>query len=455
MLARTDLHGYQRRSIDLIKSKSASSIWLGVGCGKSITALTAIEELMDECYVYGTLVVATKRICEAVWKQEAKSWYHTEHLTFSSIIGSPKARMNALFKRSDIYLINYENLPWLVDKLKQHWLSKGKHLPFNMVVFDEISKMSNSKSIRTKQFCKILPYTTIRVGLTGTPATNGLVKLHGQYLVLDAGERLGVRKSEFESKYFESDYMGYKLTPRPGAEEHMRAKIQDMTYTVAAKDYLELPAMTIQDVVVPWNAKARKQYDEMETEFYTKLDDGDIEAFNQAAKSMKLLQMANGFVYTDELQTTSHIHNEKLDALEELVEELNGLPLLVCYSFKADAVRIKERFPNSVNVKDDSADVIVDKWNKGEIEMLIGHPASMGHGLNLQHGGHHLAWMGLTWDLEYYEQAIGRLNRQGQKMPVFVHRIIMDDSIDQVVIEALGNKGNVQEALKNAVKHHQ
>jgi len=455
MLHKDQLHQYQLRMVEHITSRPASALWSSVGTGKTITTLTAIEELMDTCEVYGTLVVATKRIVQAVWKQEAASWYHTEGFTFSTILGSPKQRVAALFKRADIYLINYENLPWLIDKLKQHWLHKGKHLPFNLVVFDEISKMSNSKSIRTKAFCKILPYTTMRVGLTGTPATNGLVKLHGQYLVLDGGTRLGVRRADFELKYFEADYMGYKLTPRPGADEAIRHTIQDMTYTVEAKDYLELPACTVQDVLIPWSDKSRKQYDDLETEFYMEMDEGSIEVFNQAAKTMKMLQACNGFVYTDEFRNVASIHSDKLDALDELVEGLNGAPLLVCYSFKADAAAIKERFPNAVNVTDGDASDIVEKWNAGEIGMLIGHPASMGHGLNLQKGGHHLAWYGLTWDLEYYEQAVGRLDRQGQTKPVFVHRLLMEDCIEQVVSEALGNKGNTQEAIKNAVKKHQ
>lgn len=455
MRPRSMLHTYQREAVVKIKTNLSSALWMEVGTGKTITTLTAIEELMDECHVYGTLVISTKRIVEAVWRQEAKEWEHTTDFSFSLISGTPAQRLRQLFRRADIYLINYENIPWLIDALIQFWLSRGKHLPFNMIVLDEVSKMANATSQRVKAFCKIYPYVARKVGLTGTPATNGLVKLHGQYLVLDGGVRLGRSKTKFISKYFETDYMGYSLSLREGAKEAIRAEIQDMTYIAAASDHLDLPALTVVDINIQWEKQGRDIYDEMETEFFIQLSDGSVEAFNQTSKSTKLLQICSGFVYTEEPRQTLHVHNQKLDALAELIEELDGTPLLVCNGFIADADRIKARFPTAVSIKDDSADVIVARWNRGEIPILVGHPASMGHGLNLQHGGNHLAWFSLTWDLEYYEQAIGRLMRQGQTKPVFVHRLLMDNSMDNVVIEALSAKGNTQAAIKNAIKHYQ
>jgi len=455
MLAKSALHDYQQEAISKVKENVASAMWMEVGTGKTITTLTAIEELMDECQVYGTLVISTKRIVESVWRQEAASWDHTTNFSFSLISGTPAQRMRRLFKRADIYLVNYENIPWLIDALIQFWLSRGKHLPFNMVVFDEVSKMANATSKRTSAFCKIYPYVARKVGLTGTPATNGLIKLHGQYLVLDGGLRLGSSKTKFTAKYFETDYMGYTMSLREGGKEAIREAIQDITYIASADDHLDLPALTTVDIKIDWDKKSRNSYNEMESEFFIQLENGSVEAFNQTSKSTKLLQICSGFIYTEEPRATLHVHNHKLDALAELIEELDGTPLLVCHGFVADAERIKARFPQAVNIKDAGADVIVKRWNNGEIPILIGHPASLGFGLNLQYGGNHLAWFGLTWNLEFYEQAIGRLMRQGQTKPVFVHRLLMNNSMEQVVIEALASKGDTQTAIKNAIKSYQ
>ena len=376
MLIKSQLHGYQTRAVQHIMDNNFAALWLEVGLGKTICSLTAIEDLKDQCQVYGTLVIAPLRICQSVWRQEAKNWAHTQGLSFSLVHGTPKQRMQALFSRADVYLINYESLMWLSDQLIRFWLSRGKHLPFNMVVFDEVSKMSNSTSKRTKAFCKILPHTMRRIGLTGTPATNGLPKLHGQYLVLDAGQRLGIYKTHFEAKYFTPDFMGYKLAPRPGAEDAIRKAIQDITFQASAKDYLTLPKLNVQDIFLPFTPKAHAAYQSMEEDFFLAIDNGEVEAFNQAARSMKLLQVCNGHVYIEAPEYLI-VHDAKLDALDDIVEEMSGNPLLVCYNYRSDAQRIKKKFPHAIDVKDLPADVIVDQWNKGEIPLLMGHPACL------------------------------------------------------------------------------
>jgi SNF2 family DNA or RNA helicase len=456
MKAKDLLHRYQVRGVQHIKNNLACALWMDIGTGKTITSLTAIEDLMDAGEIYGALVVAPLRICQSVWMQEAKEWRHTTRLTFSLIHGKPQDRIAALRRKAFIYLVNYENLPWLSDKLVEKYLSRGKHLPFNMVIFDEVSKMSNSTSKRVKAFLRLLPYTMRRTGLTGTPATNGLTKLHGQYLTLDGGVRLGRYKTHFESRYFESDYMGYKLVPKPGAEEEIKNAIKDITYTVDAKDYLELPEKTVVDIPIELPDEARSTYDEMEEEFFTEIAGEEIEAFNAAAKSTKCLQICNGAVYTDKTGSFTEVHDSKLEALGDIIEEMAGRPLLVCYSFRSDAERIKRRFKFAMDVREKPADEIVSAWNQGEIPLLIGHPASMGHGLNLQYGGHHIVWFGLPWDLELYDQAIGRLDRQGQKYPVFIHRLLAEDTMeDKVVKGVLAHKGNIQKALREAVKQYQ
>ena len=360
MLSRDDLHEYQGRGERHIIRQPSAALWMEVGTGKTITSLSAIEWLIASGRVYGALVIAPLRICQAVWRQEARNWEHTTGLKFVNWIGPRAVREHNLTLDAHIYLINYENLPWLEEELTERFLKKGKYFPFNMVVFDEVSKMSNSTSKRVRAFMKLFPYTTRRIGLTGTPATNGLIKLHGQYLSIDGGARLTPYKSHYEGLYFERDYMGYNLTLRPGAEEKIRSQIQDITFQVQAKDYLQLPRLNVQDVVLPWKPKAYDIYREMENELFIELDEGEVEAFNQAARTLKCLQICNGAVYVED-NKHSEIHDTKLDALEDIIEEMSGSPLLVCYCYRHDAQRIKHRFPKAVDVRDDSADVIVKR----------------------------------------------------------------------------------------------
>ena len=425
--------------------------------GKTITTLTSIAELMDRCEVMGVLIVAPLRVAQSVWKQEAAGWEHTKNLTFSMVIGSPAKREVALGKRVDVFLINYENLPWLSDVIMTKYVKRGRRPPFDMVVFDEVSKMANSTSKRGKAFVKLLPYTERRVGLTGTPATNGLLKLFGQYLCLDAGSRLGTGVTAFRNRFFESDYMGYKWSLRKGADARIHELIQDMTYQISAKDYLELPKLTVRDTWLELPKKVRKQYDELEKEFFVELDDQDVEVFSEAALQNKLIQFCNGAYYLQPGNPEyEHLHDAKLDELESIVEEMAGQPLLVSYNFKFDRDRIKKKFGDLVtDIREDSAEVIVEKFNNGEIPILIGHPASMGHGLNLQHACNHLVMFGLNWDLELYEQVLGRLHRNGQKKPVVVHQLLVKDSMEEAVADSLSSKASTQDELRAAIKTYQ
>ena len=455
MLTRADLYPYQQRTVTHVKDNKEAFLMLDVGLGKTITTLTAVSDMMDTCEVFGTLVLAPLMVVKAVWEQEARKWEHTKDLRFSVIHGTPLARTKALRENADIYLLNYEGLPWFVDRMKRVYLSKGKSLPFNMIVYDESTKVKNSTSKRVRALCKLLPYTDRRVALTGTPAPNGLLDLFGQFLCLDLGKRFGTGISYFKKQYFISDYMGYNWSPMKGARAAIHKKVADITIQLKKEDYLDLPPVMIQDLVLPMNGKARKTYDILEKEYFVELDGGaEIEVFNAAALSNKCLQASNGACYTDEDGSWSELHDLKIDALKDIQEEAGAEPLLVAYNFRHDLARLRKAFPEAVHIKDGDTAEIIERWNRGEIKMLLGHPASCGHGLNLQHGGHHLVMFGLTWNLELYEQVIGRLDRPGQTKPVIVTRIMIDETIEQAVALALDNKAETQDALRAAIKEY-
>jgi SNF2 family DNA or RNA helicase len=457
MRKKSDLYKYQVKATKHIKDSYGSMSWQSVGLGKTIISMTAIEELLDSYQICGCLVVGPVKVIEAVWMQEAAIWEHTKRLTFSMVRGTPKERREALSRRADIYLINYEQLQWLTDTLKEDWIKLERLLPFDMVVFDEISKMKNATSKRCRAFVKILPYFKYRVGLTGTPATNGVIDLHGQFLMVDGGHRLGPNITGFRQRWFIQNMWSMKWEPRRNATKEIEERIADITLEMSAEDYLELPPLVTVDHTVKLSDDLMEKYREFEKELFLTLGDGDVEAFNAAAKSMKARQLASGAVYTDESRTTySVFHDEKLDTLEELIEEMGDKPLLVCYQFIHDQKRIKERFPQVEFFNNRDIVGIVERWNKGEIKLLAGHSASMSHGLNLQHGGHHICWFGLPWSLEQYDQSIGRLQRNGQKSKtVFNHRIICEDTIETVIAEALENKGTTQRDLREAIKVYQ
>ncbi len=437
-------HNYQEYAKDWIIDKECSGLFLDMGLGKTVITLTGIQELLHDYFdVSKVLVIAPLRVAETTWEEEINKWDHINYLTISKILGPKKEREDALRRKADIYIINRENVTWLVDTLKNKW-------NFDMVVIDELSSFKSHKAQRFKSLRKVRPLIKRIVGLTGTPSPNGLIDLWPQLYLLDKGERLGKTLTGYRDRYFLPDkrnqhiIFSYKL--KPEAEKRIYEKIEDICISMKAKDYLNLPERV--NNVVPVVLKDKEKYDQFERELLLELEEGDVVANNAAALTNKLLQFANGAIY-DEDGEVRLIHDDKLDALDDLIEAANGKPVLVFYSFIHDKDRIKERYKNARTLE--TAEDI-KKWNNGQIEILLAHPASAGHGLNLQVGGHIIIWFGLTWSLELYMQANARLDRQGQKETVIIHHLVAKGTVDEDVMNALENKEVGQEALLKAVK---
>ena len=444
LLTRNDLHQYQNYCIDFIESKATSAIFLNCGLGKTIISLTAIHNLMfDKFDISKVLVIAPLRVT-TVWANEIKKWDHLKGLSYSVAVGTEKERKDALMKRATLYIINRENVDWLVNK-------SGVPFDFDMVVIDELSSFKSYSAKRFKSLLKVRPKVKRIVGLTGTPSSNGLMDLWAQFRVLDLGERLGRYITHYRNTYFTPDkrngqiVFSYKL--QPGAEEKIYSQISDITISMKSIDYLKMPECVINTVPVYLNEKERAIYSGFRDDMVASLGAEEIDAVNAAVLSGKLLQMANGAVY-DEKNKAHFIHDRKLDALEDLIEGANGKPVLIAYWFKHDLDRIQKRFP----VRQLKSSKDIEEWNEGEIPVAVIHPASAGHGLNLQSGGSTLVWFGLTWSLELYQQTNARLYRQGQKDTVVIHHIITKDTIDEDVMTALTKKEKTQASLINAVK---
>lgn len=438
-------HDYQKRAIQLILDKPKVGLFLDMGLGKTVCTLTAIDELIYERFeVNKVLVIAPKRVAEDTWTTEAAKWDHTKHLRISSILGSKNDRIKALDTDADIYVINRENVKWLVYTCKP-WM-------FDMVVIDELSSFKSNRSQRFKSLKSVTPYFDRCVGLTGTPTPNGLLDLWPQMYLLDRGERLGRTVTAYRDKYFYpaacNGHIVYKYGLKTGADDQIMTAISDICISMKAEDYLNMPEKIVNIVKVKMDKKARKLYDTLEKDCVMTIEETDVTALNAASLTGKLLQMANGCVY-DENGGTVLIHDEKLDALEEIIEAAQGEPVLVFYNFKHDFERIKSRFKH-VKTLDGSSDI--REWNEGKISLLACHPASVGHGLNIQRGGHIIVWFGLTWSLELYQQANARLYRQGQDKSVIIHHIVTEDTVDEDVMKALTSKEINQNVLLEAVK---
>ena len=419
-------------------------IWAWVS--KTISTLTAIDDLIYDYYdIQRVLVIAPKRVAETTWTDEAQEWDHTKGLRLSVVIGSQKKRVDALNADADIYVINRENVVWLVEYYGRHW-------PFDMVVIDEASSFKNHQAKRFKALKKVRPLVKRIVELTGTPAPNGLLDLWAQMYLLDRGERLERSITRYRDRYFDPDkrdgHIVYSWKLKPGASDEIYSRIGDVCVSMKSSDYLTLPPAMMNVVPVKLQPAAMKKYNELEKELVLSIDETDIVANTAASLSGKLLQMANGAVY-DENKEVVHIHDEKLDALEEIIDCNAGKSVMVFYYFKHDLARLKERFPNAKEL--DTADDIHD-WNAGKIPLLLVHPASAGHGLNLQHGGHIVVWFGLTWSLELYQQANKRLHRPGQSEPVIIHHLVARGTIDEDVMRALKDKSVGQDTMMDAVK---
>jgi SNF2 family DNA or RNA helicase len=464
MLTPDLLHGYQQKAVNFQCSHPSSMLWLDMGLGKTAITLTSIAHLLTSGFLNAVVIVAPIRVCRLVWRQEAQKWTHTKHLRFSMLTGTKDQRTRALLRPADVYLINHENLGWLASTLHTYYISKGKPLPFNGLVWDEISKMKNSSTERVKSIKKVLDHFHWITGLTGTPASNGYQDLHGQYLVVDRGARLGTSKTKFMTEWYRKpDAAGRKVIPYKDTEDRIKQLIGDITLEMSAEDYNPLPDLMVNDIEVELPDELRARYDQMERDFFIRLDSGkEKEMFNQASLTNACLQFSNGAVYPiPGMPLWEPLHDLKLDALEELLEESAGQQILCAYAYRSDAERIMRRFAelDPINLTECKSETslrdAMARWASGTCRLMIGHPASMGHGIDgLQKRGHIVVWYGLTWSLDLYDQMNARLRRQGQGAPVICHRILMRETMDQAQMIALRDKATTQDSLRKAVKEY-
>lgn len=446
-------YDYQKHATNFIEEKQISAIFLSMGLGKTVITLSALFDLLFDSFdVHKALVIAPLRVAKFTWSSEIEKWEHLNLLKYSVVVGTEVQRKKALSKKADIYIVNRENVQWLIEK-------SGYKFDFDMIVIDELSSFKNGKSVRFKSLLKVRPLVKRIVGLTGTPSGNGLMDLWAEFKILDYGVRLERFITHYRNKYFIPDkrngeiVYSYKLIP--GADKVIYNKISDITMSMRAEDYLKMPKLIYRNNEVEISDKAGEIYKNLQNDFIQELKDRDeeITVANAAVLTNKLLQVSNGSLYTDN-GSTYKIHDAKLDALEDLIEASNGKPMLVAYWFKHDLERIKERL-DSLGIiygcldKDDA----IRKWNTGKLNVGLIHPASAGHGLNLQSGGNVIVWFGLTWSLELYQQTNARLYRQGQKAEsVIIIHIISKGTIDENVLEVIHGKATKQMALLNAVK---
>jgi SNF2 family DNA or RNA helicase len=462
MLTPNLLHDYQKKAVNFQSTHPNSMLWLDMGLGKTVITLTSLSHLLSTGFLRGVIIVAPIRVIRLVWKQEAAKWQHTKGLTFSMVAGTKDQRTRALLRPANIYLINYENLGWLAETLQTYFVKKDRPMPFNGIVWDEISKMKNSSTNRVKAFRKIADKFDWTTGLTGTPASNGYKDLHGQFLVVDKGVRLGTSKTAFRTRFYRK--VGpYKEVAYDDTEDTIKRLIGDITLEMSAEDYNPLPDLIVNDVEIEMPENLRTMYEKMEKEFFLQLDSGsEIEVFNQAALTNKCLQFSNGAMYPIAgMPLWEPIHDLKLEALEDIIEEVQGNPVLCSYAYRSDAERIMKRFAaiepiNLTECKSEhSLTNAMHRWKTGDCQLMIGHPASMGHGIDgLQKNGHILVWYGLNWSLDLYEQFNARVRRQGQGVPVICHRILMQNTLDQAQAMALDEKAQTQAGLRNAIKQY-
>ncbi|NEZ76325.1 DEAD/DEAH box helicase [Clostridium botulinum] len=440
---------YQQYSINHIIDHRASGLFLDMGMGKTVSTLTAIDNLIWLGEVSKVLVIAPKKVAEDTWSTEVDKWDHISHLKISKILGTPKQRKEAVEKDADIYVTNRENVVWLVDNYFKQW-------KWDTCIVDELSSFKSSKAKRFRALKKVRPYFKRMVGLTGTPAPNSLIDLWPQIYLLDGGKRLGRTITGYRQQYFNpgrrNQYVVYNWELKEGAEEQIHKKISDICISMMAKDYLDIPERIDNVININLPKQSIDKYKQLEKDLVIELGEDDITAANAAVLTNKLLQISNGAIYSEDKQVIE-IHEEKLKALLDIIEAANCKPVLIFYSFKHDFDRIvnflKIKKLNAIGLED-SKDI--KKWNNGEIPILLVHPASAGHGLNLQYGGNIIVWFGLTWSLELYQQANARLHRQGQKETVVINHLVSKNTVDEDVIKALGSKEVNQNVLLEAVK---
>lgn len=446
MLNRNNLHFYQAYCVEYIKSNNIAAIFLDCGLGKTSITLTAINDLLfDSFEVHKILVIAPLRVATVTWGAEIEKWEHLDLLKYFIVVGTESERLAALATQADIYIINRENVQWLIEK-------SGIPFDFDMVIIDELSSFKNHQSKRFRALLKARPKVKRIIGLTGTPSSNGLMDLWAEFRLLDLGVRLGRFIGQYRSSYFKPDKRNgqviFSYKPLPDAEEAIYSRIADITISMKSTDHLQMPELVSSQYEVQLSDDERIRYDELKRDLILQLPDGDVTAANAASLTGKLCQLANGAIYSDNGDTIK-FHDRKLDALEDLIEAANEKPVLVAYWFKHDLNRIKKRFTvREIKSSQDIAD-----WNAGKIPIAVIHPASAGHGLNLQSGGSTLIWFGLTWSLELYQQTNARLWRQGQSSKtVIILHLITKGTIDEQILKALSEKNLTQQSLIDAVK---
>ena len=451
---KSNLHKYQKVCVEHIISHPFCGVFLDMGLGKTISTLTAIEELKyDYCEIDTVLVIAPKRVVETVWEEEAKKWDHTKHLTFSKIIGTERQRLAALKVKADVHIISRDNIAWLCS------LYAAK-LPYDMLVIDESSSFKAHQTQRFKSLRLARPWFKRVVGLTGTPAPNGLINLWSQMYLIDRGERLEKTITAYRSRYFRpgasNGYVVYSYNLLSDSERLIQERIKDICISMRAEDYLEMPERIDNFVRVTMPDKLMDAYKKFEQEnvitLANEIEEGTttVNAVNAVVLSNKLLQFANGAMY-DENKNVVPIHDLKLEALKEIIEAADGKPVLVAWTYQFDRDRIKNYFrsmaPRELKTTED-----INDWNAGKVQLMLAHPASAGHGINLQAGGNIIVWYGLTWSLELYQQFNARLYRQGQKQRTIIHHIVNSGTHDEDVVEALKSKDKTQSNLMNSIK---
>lgn len=449
---------YQHAIINQVLTTPRCAAWAGMGMGKSVSTLTALD-ILEITEPGPALVLAPLRVAASTWPDEAKKWAHLRNVEVSAVVGTPEERRAALKRPATIYTTNYENVPWLVEHFGDRW-------PFRKVVADESTKLKSFRlrqgGVRAQALAKVAHCKVDRfIELTGTPSPNGLQDLWGQAWFLDKGMRLGRSFEAFKARWFQSIQVGSdrhatRLDPLPFAQEQIEDRMRDLCLSLDARDYFDIAEPIVNTIRVELPAKARRLYRDMEREMFLALECGtEVEAFNAASKTMKCLQLANGAIYTDEAGTWSEVHDVKLQALEDVIEEAAGMPVLVAYHFKSDLARLQRAFPKGRQLDKDPQ--TIRDWNAGKIPVLFAHPASAGHGLNLQDGGNILAFFGHNWNLEEFQQIIERIGptrqaQAGHNRPVFIHHIVATDTVDELVMARRESKREVQDLLLEAMK---
>lgn len=445
---------YQKLMANHILHHKRCALWVPMGMGKSASVLIALDSLRLVEDIFPTLIIAPLRVAQSTWPDEVAKWKNFEHFKVSAIVGDKDARMAALGKKADIYTTNYEQLPWLVGLYGKKW-------PFKTIIADESTRLKSFRVRQGGQRAKALgkvahTHADRFIELTGTPSPNGLQDLHGQIWFLDQGERLGRTYTAFEQRWFTKDWNGFSSSPMPHAQSEIESKLSDICLSFEASDYFDLEKPILNKLYVKLPPRARKLYDDMEKRMFVELEGDNIEAFNAATKTMKCLQFANGAAYTNEDATEwKEIHNEKIKALESIVEEAAGMPILVAYHFRSDLDRLKRAFPSGRSLDKDPQ--TIKDWNAGKIPILFAHPASAGHGLSLQDGGNIIVFFSVNWNLEEHLQIIERIGPVRQKQsgydrPVFIHYILAENTVDDMVLERIQTKRSVQDILMDAMK---